>query len=107
MAESPGVRLKSQGQCLEARSPARGPQPRNLLLQSGTQTSLLELYSIVPCGQKQPSVMGLASRRALREVGAEGEQAAPSRAGTQAGPGRGGSPRQRAGAYRELALLFV
>ena len=106
MAESLGVQLKSQGQCLEARSPARGPQPGNLPLQSGTQTSLLELYSIVPCGQKQPSVMGLAFRRALREVGTEGEQAAPSRAGTRAGPGKG-SPRQRAGAYRGLALLFV
>lgn len=44
MAESPGVWLKSQGQCLEAQSPAWGAQPGNLLLQSaGTQTSLLEL----------------------------------------------------------------
>lgn len=105
--ESPGVRLKSQGQYLEAWSPARGPQPGNLPLQSvGTQTSLLELYSIVPCGQKQPSVMGLGSRRALRGAEAEGERAAPSRAGTRAGPGRG-PPRQKAGAYRGLALLFM
>lgn len=75
---------------------------------AGTQTSELELNSVMSSGQKQPSVMGMASGRAL--WGAEGERAVTSRVGrgglgTQGGVGV--SQREKAGAYRVLALLFM